>query len=137
MSRSDASRASGGSEARVCPRCGTSNSGLSLFCAECGTALFDTPGEDETQTTAIFTPSPGPRATEDATQETMASAPVWSPQPRDTGWPTPLAPPRPESRRGLVLGWIASILIALVVGFAIWATLLSADTREMITGWFI
>jgi hypothetical protein len=143
---------SGMSEARICPECGTRNSGLSLFCAECGAALFHDPSgsgeETSTGTTSTFAPAQDPNATAEfipvnaSAQDTMASSGRWTPSvPQDT-WSSPAAPPaeatfvRPESRRGLVLGWIASVLIALVIGFVIWSSLLSPGVRDTISGWF-
>lgn len=46
-----------GSTTRVCPACGAKNSDLSLFCAECGTALNGGSWQDEDQTQA-FQPAP-------------------------------------------------------------------------------
>jgi hypothetical protein len=143
---------SSASQPRICPECGTRNSGLSLFCAECGAALYtDTPDsdrDDETQTTTAFAPSTDPTTTADftprtsSTQETLTSSPAWSAaEPVETWTATPAPPSEvayapPESRRGLVLGWIAAVLIALVIGFLIWSTFLGESTRDMITGWF-
>jgi len=150
----------GVSDARICPQCGKRNSGLSLFCAECGTPLMDdavwSRPSDATQATAAFSPAQDPGAT-------TAFAPQPSTQPaardldttREHAWEPPGAAPAwtspaaaiepaspmvayepPESRRGFILGVIASILIAVVIGFVIWASLLDAGTRDTITGWF-
>ncbi len=42
-----------GSTTRICPACGAKNSDLSLFCAECGTALNGGSWQDEDQTQAF------------------------------------------------------------------------------------
>jgi hypothetical protein len=42
-----------GSTTRVCPACGAKNSDLSLFCAECGTALNGGSWQDDDQTQAF------------------------------------------------------------------------------------
>ncbi|HVL24771.1 MAG TPA: hypothetical protein VM450_11850 [Thermomicrobiales bacterium] len=143
---------SSASESRRCPECGTRNSGLSLFCAECGAALYNdapgTNGDDATQATTVFTTSSDPNATAEftprtsSTQETLTSSPAWSAAEPVETWAAATTPPSdvvfspPESRRGLVLGWIAAALIALVIGFLIWSSFLSAGTRDMVTGWF-
>ncbi len=153
MSGTDRVNASGASEPRICPECGTRNSGLSLFCAECGAGLFrDAPGsepDDDTQFTSAYRAPQDPNATAEFTpvnaspQDTIdpstrwASSVPWSPlEPPTPAQPTEATYLQPESRRGLILGWIASVIIALVIGFVIWSTLLSAATRDTISGWF-
>jgi hypothetical protein len=147
------------SDARICPECGKRNSGLSLFCAECGAPLMDdavwAPPSDGTQTTSAFSPSRDPEATTAFTPRRADPIPANGPDTdRDRAWEasgtatwaSPAAtvdaePPMvdfepPESRRGFVLGVIASVLIALVIGFVVWAVLLDAGTRDTLTGWF-
>jgi hypothetical protein len=144
--------ASGASVPRICPECGARNSGLSLYCAECGADLFrDADGsepEDELRSPSAFGASQDPNATAEfapvsaSPQDTLvsstrwASSLPWSPEsPPIPAQPAEMPHVQPESRRGLILGWIASVLIALVIGFVIWSTLLSAATRDTITGW--
>lgn len=156
------------SEGRTCPECGKRNSGLSLFCSECGTPLMDDAvwarPTDGTQTTSAFSPAQDPDATsaftpQQATQHAPQAATRDLPTTRDGPWESPgsatpassiwAAPAAstlpdspaviyepPESRRGFILGVIASMLIALVIGFVIWASLLDASTRDTIAGWF-
>lgn len=135
--------------ARICPECGTRNSGMSLFCAECGaslTAAASAP-DDDSQTTITFRPTTG-AAPDDpySTQEFQPQSPyngtgtathpaVDAPADGTTDR-TPRMTPEPESRRGLVLGWIAGILILLVIAWFGWTDLLDAGTRDSITGLF-
>ena len=139
---------------RTCPECGTQNSGLSLFCTECGTPLAEGPAwsrpSDATQATAAIGPTQDPEATTAITPVTATPAQpdtddawaspnatvTWSASAPDPSAGTIAEAERPESRRGFVLGVIASILIAIVIGFVVWTSLFSEATRDMITGWF-
>jgi hypothetical protein len=147
------------SGARICPECGTRNSALSLFCAECGASLSSAGSmgvDDNGQTTTTFTPRSGdarqqePEATAatgtHATQEfrpysSLPGAPGASVGNVATGWEDPrgvgaYARTPPESRRGFALGLLAAILIALVIGFFLWSTVASQDFRDAVTGLF-
>jgi hypothetical protein len=58
--------------ARICPECGTRNSGLSLFCSECGASLTNaaTAGATDAQTTTTFSPvTPAPSSDPYTTQQ--------------------------------------------------------------------
>ncbi len=66
---------------RNCPVCGSRNSGLSLFCAECGAALN---GSSETDTTAFETTRP-----EESSQRTQAFAPSSSSPADSERWQPP------------------------------------------------
>jgi hypothetical protein len=41
-----------------------------------------------------------------------------------------------ESRRGFVLGLIAAFLIAIVIGFFVWSSVVSQGFRDSVTGLF-
>jgi len=145
------------SNSRTCPVCGSPNSAISLFCAECGSSLnaadttatgrFAPPREGDSQATAAFEPlssssrrepvstvTPIPRS---STNDTAWSAPALTPEPA-----APLAvnyvagENRPESIRGFVLGLIASVLILAVLLLWIWAAVLDASTRDSISNLF-
>jgi hypothetical protein len=131
--------------ARICPDCGTRNSGLSLFCAECGASLTDAATESSTdsQTTTTFTPVADSQPSDPyATQQF---------QPQVTGTDSPAAaPPWVEpgyapvtgytgddiGSRGMVLGWIAGVLILLVIAYLSWTSFLDQATRDSIIGIF-
>lgn len=122
--------------ARICPECGTRNSGLSLFCAECGASLTNATIVDGTdsQTTTVFHPvtePPSPSSYDTQEFRTQSTAPTMSEFGLTRAWDD-----RPESRRGLVLGWIAGILILLVIGWLGWTSFLDPDTRYSIIGLF-
>jgi hypothetical protein len=143
----------GTSATRTCPECGSPNSGLSLFCSECGASLSASPGpvsgDADGQTTTTFRTVDDDVAAHDpyATQSFRVS-PATSQQitasgstSADTTWssttPAPAATLRDDlSRRGLVLGWIAALLILLVIAFFAWSSLLDPGTRDSITGIF-
>lgn len=137
--------------ARICPECGARNSGLSLFCAECGASLTNARPDNAAsdQTTTTFTPiadeaSQDPYATQQfrpqpaPSQQTATDLP-----PARVGWAESIipAPGMDDGQddigaRGMVLGWIATILILLVIAFFAWSTLLGQGTRDSITGIF-
>lgn len=144
------------SGARICPECGARNSGLSLFCAECGASLNNARSadmEEEGQTTTTFTPASqddghrapawnaakGANETQEFTpQLSMADTPG-----RDTAasWDSleqdaPYTRVPSESRRGFVLGLLAGILMALVIGFFLWSTVADQAFRDAVTGLF-
>lgn len=144
------------SGARICPECGTRNSGLSLFCAECGASLNNARSadvEEEGQTTTTFTPASydgeqraptwnAAKGTHE-TQEFTPQRPIANEPDRNTaaGWDNlkhdaPYARVPAESRRGFVLGLLAGILIALVIGFFIWSTVADQAFRDAVTGLF-
>lgn len=144
------------SGARICPECGTRNSGLSLFCAECGASLSNARSantENEEQTITTFRPAGSgsksqasswsdtrdPHETQEfRAQSPMPDAPAGSAAAdwdglRDGG--TYTRTPR-ESRRGFVLGIFAAILIALVIAFFLWSTVAEQSFRDAVTGLF-
>lgn len=133
--------------ARICPECGTSNSGLSLFCAECGASLTNAVTEDavDSEATATFRPvsrdavSPDPYATQEFQPQAAAQNTAAGVAPAEPAWSAPASTyrdRREESRRGLVLGWIAGVLILLVIGYLGWTSFLDPDTRDSIIGVF-
>jgi hypothetical protein len=130
--------------ARICPDCGTRNSGLSLFCAECGASLTNavTESDDDSQATTTFTPVAEQQPSDPyATQQF---------QPQSTATSSPAAPPWVEpgyspvtayagddiGTRGMVLGWIAGVLILLVIAYLGWTSFLDQGTRDSIIGIF-
>jgi uncharacterized membrane protein YvbJ len=123
--------------ARICPECGTRNSGLSLFCSECGESLTNAALADSgNQTTSAFRPVHGmPADDADMTQ----AIPI---QPSMTGVPeaahisTWESRQPVESRRGMVLGWIAGVLILLVIAWLGWTSFLDPGIRDDIIGLF-
>lgn len=151
--------------ARNCPVCGSRNSGLSLFCAECGAALngssesdtdtsaFESPSaHHDSQNTQAFVPSPSDsgrwQPPEPATSRRQVSAPESSQHPRN---PVPVggAPwqdahgadalhrTRPdEGIRGFVLGLLATVLIVLILGLYLWTGVIGESTRDTVVGWF-
>jgi uncharacterized Zn finger protein (UPF0148 family) len=143
---------------QTCPNCGAPNSALSIFCAECGTSLSASRDEEDQkhtgQTTVSFTPvseHPDPAmATWESTRDTQATQ-EFTPQSPDmtvTGHPassewepedayatTYMEEPQ-ERRRGFILGLIASILIAVVIGFFVWSSIVSQGFRDSVTGLF-
>lgn len=114
---------------RTCPECGAINIASDLFCKQCGSSLAMTGGNY--QHTSAFTP-----VTPDQTG-TVAIVPVTDPAvyPPIPGY-SPTYAPIEESPRGAVLGWIAATLILLVIGFFVWAAILSDATRDRILGIF-
>ncbi len=144
------------SGARICPECGTRNSALSLFCAECGASLSSAgsvSADDNGQTTTTFTPRSGdarqqaPEGIEATGAHTTQEFRPWTSLPEAssdnaaTGWEEPRGVGAyertpPESRRGFVLGLLAAILIALVIGFFLWSTVASQGFRDTVTGLF-
>ncbi len=138
--------------ARICPECGARNSGLSLFCAECGASLTNAASEGATsdQTTTTFTPVSEPADADPyATQQFRPQSTSGSQQtaiglpPAQVGWAESIipAPGISDTRddigsRGMVLGWIAAILILLVIAVFAWSTLLDQGTRDSVIGIF-
>lgn len=142
---------------QICPNCGASNSAFSIFCAECGTSLGtsrDADDRDDTgQSTVTFAPvaqpdEPEPAAwtsandtqttqeftpQESTTDTTAEYASSWE-QPESYGLAE--AHPSAQSRRGFILGIIACVLIAIVVGFFFWSSIVSEGFRDSITGLF-
>lgn len=123
--------------ARICPECGSRNSGLSLFCSECGESLTNAALADSAnQTTSTFQPVQNmPPDDAEMTQEipiqpSMTTVPH---APHVSTWESR----RPvESRRGLVLGWIAGVLILLVIAWLGWTSFLDPGIRDDILGLF-
>jgi uncharacterized Zn finger protein (UPF0148 family) len=143
---------------QICPNCGAPNSALSIFCAECGTSLTTSRDDDDEentgQTTVSFTPMserPDPalstwessRDTQ-ATQEFTPRSPdmnaiddpassTWEPE--DAYATTAMERPQ-ESRRGFILGMLATILIVIVIAFFVWSSMVSQGFRDSVTGLF-
>lgn len=138
--------------ARICPECGARNSGLSLFCAECGASLTNAATEStpSDQTTTTFTPVSEPAESDSYETQQFRPQPVANDQQTATdrpaaqaGWTESIipAPGIDDAReeigtRGMVLGWIATILILLVIAFFAWSSLLGQDTRDSVIGIF-
>lgn len=122
-----------------CPVCNASNPASALFCEECGSSIATVGAA--TQITGTMSPV-------DTTDETV-SVPiaVAPPTPAQSSAPIYSAPiqsvsteygyvPQNESVRGAVLGWVAMVLMLLIVGFFVWSTLISDTLRDRLTGWF-
>ena len=149
--------------ARSCPVCGARNSGLSLFCAECGSALNGSPeflapdsgatSEPGSQPTQAFTPASrdAPTAENDLRQppRDTAFSRTHSPTQATGSYPwTPGGSPGPGTAsvvftsereggtRGFVLGVVAMALIAMLLALYVWAGVLSDSARDSINGWF-
>jgi hypothetical protein len=134
---------------RICPECGARNSGLSLFCAECGGSLTNASAEptEDSQATATYRPYQAeesvsdPYATQQFTPQSTAALHSSGSNGQDAMWTSSGSipaeyVPETESRRGLVLGWIAGVLILLVIGFLGWTSYLDPATRDSIIGIF-
>lgn len=143
---------------RICYECGHTNSGISLFCAECGASLNDESTDRQNiESTTTFRPAStgqetinwdggpqDPHATAEFQPQTDTAStqatPAWDH--KESRWSEPVDTIQtsgfyePESLRGLVLGWIASFLIVLVIGFFIWSTILSQGFRDSVIGFF-
>lgn len=74
------SRNSSNSTSRTCPACGARNSGISLFCAECGATL--NVERDESGDTAPFATTPG----ENGSQRTETFQPIRDRADNDFRW---------------------------------------------------
>ena len=149
--------------ARSCPVCGARNSGLSLFCAECGSALngspefqssgFGSTAETDSQPTQAFTPASRDALTADSdhrqTPRDTAFSQTRSPTQSTGSYPwTPGGSPAPGTpsvvftsdqqggNRGFVLGVVAMALIAILLALYVWAGVLSDSARDSINGWF-
>lgn len=123
----------------ACPDCGAENNNSDLFCKDCGASLVGVTANS--QHTAAFTPVSAPSETQ-TTAIAPAPAPAASPAaPEYSAIPasqpaTYSYSPQPESSRGAVLGWLAMILIAVIVGAYFWSSVISDATRDRVTGIF-
>lgn len=151
-------------DSMTCPECGTENSTQNLFCAECGASLsraFSAQRETEATMatdgiTQPFTPAPNtsyqatptsyhasPPAYQDTTS-TMTDQYAVQPPPQAPRQDYPVYDDRPapgyvphqESIRGMILGWIATLLILAIIAFFAWSTLIDQSMRDRITGIF-
>lgn len=120
---------------KTCPDCGAENDSNDLFCKDCGTSLAMVTGSS--QQTAAFTPVNIGSETQTTTIAPAAAAPaqnysaVPAAQPAQYGYY-----PEPESIRGAVLGWLALVLMIVIVGAFLWSSVTSDVTRDRITGFF-
>lgn len=120
------------STTRICPNCGATNTGRSLYCAECGANLNEPADPNATRP---FEPTAN--TSSGASQETEAYRPAWDktwsggtdsgdatgstqsagavpPVPVTTGAPA-LIPTEPETgQRGFYLGLIAFLIIIAI-----------------------
>lgn len=123
----------------TCPDCGAENDSNDLFCKDCGSSLVGVGAAS--QQTAAFTPVSSASETQ-TTAIAPAPAPVSvSSTPQYSGVPagqpaTYYQTPQPESSRGAVLGWLAMVLIAVIVGAYFWTSVISDATRDRVTGIF-
>lgn len=147
---------------RTCPVCGAHNSGLSLFCSECGSGLNEAAWQDDGQTQAFLpaassTEYPwqptdaGSQSRSSATFQTNETATVGSPAAHPgssespsygsgtmvSSWTTP-GVENDRGSRGFALGILAWLLILTVFGAYLWSSVLSSglrdDIRELIPG---
>ncbi len=146
--------------ARECPVCGARNSGLSLFCAECGSVLNGSaetrnpePGlASDSQQTQAFIPTmrdttrdgltgdddrwQAPRATALSTRGTGSNPRTPEGSPVATPQTVVFTSERDGGMRGFVLGVVAMALIAVLLGLYVWAGVLDDGARDAIGGWF-
>ena len=120
---------------KTCPDCGAENDSNDLFCKDCGTSLAMV--NNSSQQTSSFSPV----GTVSETQTTMITPAA--PAPASNYAAIPAAQPaqyayypEPESVRGAVLGWLALVLILVIVAAFLWSSVISDSTRESITGFF-
>lgn len=120
---------------KTCPDCGAENNSNDLFCKDCGTSLAMV--NNSSQQTSSFSPV----GTASETQTTMITPAA--PAPASNYAAIPAAQPaqyayypEPESVRGAVLGWLALVLILVIVAAFLWSSVISDSTRESITGFF-
>lgn len=142
-------------QVRSCPVCGARNSGVSLFCAECGSRLNSESWQDDGQTQAFqpATSSSSPAwASNDVTAaprnsgnydtgETAAvgvpltnsgsadNAAAYSSGTMVSNWSTN-NPGDDRGARGFALGFIAWFLILAVFGTYLWSSVFSSGLRE-------
>lgn len=114
---------------RSCPECGAINVADDLFCKQCGASMAMTTGNY--QHTAAFTPIT-PDQTGTVAIAPVTAPPVYQPVPAYMGTYDPIE----ESPRGAVLGWIGATLILLIIGFFVWAAVISDSLRDRILGIF-
>lgn len=116
----------------ICPNCGANNSGDDLFCKDCGASLATS------QQTAVFTPVDAASYTQTTTIAPAAPPRSLPPSPMPVQVPPAHIPPiAPESSvRGAMLGWIAVLLMVLVIGAFVWINILSDIVRERVLGIF-
>jgi hypothetical protein len=138
-------------ERRICPTCGHSNIPGAAFCAQCGRTLDDG-AQDDAQTTSVYAPIGGSGTAPDATwaaptdDDTIIDVdpgqtttfPVggrfsFDDEPVSRSASTAYQPER--SIRGLVLGIIAMMLIAAVIGLYVYSAWLSVSVRNTIDSW--
>ncbi len=139
-------------EGTVCPTCGHRNIPGAAFCAQCGRTLDEDEPADA-QTTSVYSPIGGSDTSSDATwaapsdDDTIIDVdpgqtttfPVggrfsFDDEPVANAAPA-AAYQREQSVRGLVLGIIAMVLIAAVIGLYVYSAWLSVSVRDTIDGW--
>jgi hypothetical protein len=146
-------------ERPICPNCGHENIAGAVFCAQCGQSLNgDQPepsgsGNGDSQTTSVFEPvtnggtmasdspwAPSAAGAAVATDPGQTSAlPVsepyaWERRAADAAAPVAIATHQ-ESRRGFVLGLIATLIIATVLVLYWYWAWIGDSTRDSIEGW--
>ena len=144
----------GDEQTQFCSWCGNHNIPNARYCVRCGQALdhdeATASDHPDNETTGVFEPIGTPSDPEatwaNAEAEQTAALPT-APQlwgnpddvprtPESTGPPPSALPaPQPESARGLVLGVVASVLIAAVIGYYIYAAWISQSLRDDIVNW--
>lgn len=142
----------------ICRNCGHENISGAAFCAQCGRSLngdepavMPNPPDDDTQVTSVYAPvgasvaapnrSPWAPPVDGSTADAAGTTSALPIEERYTYADPELAPEvvaRPEHResiRGFILGVIAVLLIAVVLGLYVYATWLGDSARDTIDGW--
>jgi hypothetical protein len=139
---------------RICPQCGATNTGRSLYCAECGADLSQPPDPTMTRPLGSASDQPG---TSGADQRTETYAPAWNQSwsgndrdaassgtnahdavtpvrtpvtPVATGQPAAIKPTATKpasSSRGFYLGLIAILIIVAIALVLVWLSLVQPN----------
>lgn len=120
---------------KTCPDCGAENDSNDLFCKDCGTSLAMV--GNTTQQTSAFKPIINTAETQTTmiTPAEAPAAPAYAAAPAAVS-PTNMYVPRQESSRGAVLGWLAAMLMLVIVAAFIWSSVISEATRDRLIGFF-